>query len=138
MRHPVEAYGALWRLAAPCGTLAAPYGGLRRPAVPLRRPMEACATSRSLTQPHKRGLIGLYNTTGFITSCIEQAVIRIFTPSNVCAMTNLVKAIDLRCPPIMQIHCLSRSPVKFLVSSLITQMVFLLNLIKLVIKRYRR
>ena len=34
----------------------------------------------------------------------EQAVIRIFTPSNVCAMTNLVKAIDLRCPPIMQIH----------------------------------
>ena len=49
-------------------------------------------------------------------------------------MTNLVKAIDLRCPPIMQIHCLSWSPVKFLISSLITQIVFLLNLIKLVIK----
>ena len=27
-----------------------------------------------------------------------------FTPRNVRAMTNLVKAIDLRCPPIMQIH----------------------------------
>ena len=34
----------------------------------------------------------------------EQAVIRIVTPRNVRAMTNLVKAIDLRCPPIMQIH----------------------------------
>ena len=34
----------------------------------------------------------------------EQAAIRIFTPSNVCAMTNLVKAIDLRRLPIMQIH----------------------------------
>ena len=34
----------------------------------------------------------------------EQAVIRIFTPRNVRAMTNLVKAIDLRRPPIMQIH----------------------------------
>ena len=28
-------------------------------------------------------------------------------------MTNLVKAINLRCPPIMQIHCLSWSPVQF-------------------------
>ena len=37
----------------------------------------------------------------------EQAVICIFTPSNICAMSNLVKAIDLRCRPIMQIHCLS-------------------------------
>ena len=46
MRHPVEVCSALWRLAAPCGTLAAPYGGLR-----------------NLAQPHKRGLIGLYNTT---------------------------------------------------------------------------
>ena len=69
---------------------------------------------------------------------LEQAVIRIFTPSNVCAMTNLLKAIDLRCPPIMQIHCLSWWPVKFLISSLIPQMAFLLNLIKLVIKCYRR
>ena len=34
----------------------------------------------------------------------KQVVIRIFTPSNVCAITNLVKAIDLRCPPIMQLH----------------------------------
>ena len=33
---------------------------------------------------------------------------------------HLVKAIDLRCPPIMQIHCLSRAPVKFLIFSLIT------------------
>ena len=68
----------------------------------------------------------------------EQAVIRIFTPSNVCAMTDLVKAIDLRCPPIMQIHCLSWLPVQFLIFSLITQMVLLLNLIKLVIELYRR
>ena len=36
------------------------------------------------------------------------SVIRIFTPSNVCAMTNLVKAIDLRCFPIMQIHYVFR------------------------------
>ena len=34
----------------------------------------------------------------------EQAVIRIFSPSNVCVMTNLVKASDFRCLPIMQIH----------------------------------
>ena len=32
------------------------------------------------------------------------AGIRIFTASNVCAMSNLVKAIDLRCRPIMQIY----------------------------------
>ena len=52
----------------------------------------------------------------------EQAVIGIFTPRNVRAMANLVKAIDLRCPPIMQINslCLSWSPVKFLIFSLIT------------------
>ena len=31
-------------------------------------------------------------------------IIRVFTPRNVRAITNLVKAIDLRCPPIIQIH----------------------------------
>ena len=36
----------------------------------------------------------------------EQAVNRIFTPSNVCAMTNLVKAIDLRCRIMIEISVL--------------------------------
>ena len=35
---------------------------------------------------------------------LEQALIRIFTASNLYAMSNLVKAIDLKCRPIMQIY----------------------------------
>ena len=49
-------------------------------------------------------LLKLIAYLNYVLFSFEQAVIRIFTPCNVYAMTNLVKAIDLRCPPIMQIN----------------------------------